>query len=613
MTATLEEVIHFNCTWCGMSLTVPARMAGISGPCPKCGNNITSPQATSGNAQPTQAFSSVGVMPPPQVSAPSPLPQPPVSSLPSSLASGAHHGNGNGAQAAPLGPNLNQGHLPGTLGSGGPLPQPGSSNKGSSYPALRPLTGTTVGQGVENARPQTRAGGSHDKGKRRGALYGALFMILLASAGTGFFFKDQVVLFWKQAQMKWKSHDGSDPVPTNPALTTTEATQQPAHPQTGTLPTDHGNPNSAFNPNTPTVKPPETVVTQPVPPAKNVTQEPSVKPKLPENVLSPTPPLTNPTLNAGVPTETPTKVDLNTDSQLIKKALPAEYPRITSPMVEVPGHRNQNTGKVDVTQVEDKIFVNATPDAQPAALVLKQFFTAKTWQDRLSFTQAPEVIRPLMERYYGANSDGPLPITRVELIRHDRAPEMGSPHCVFQVSGPGMEQPLPVMVESSAEGWKVDWLTFTEFKDKLLLRFLQSWSAEPGRFHVMMRRTHYFDEDVPNLDKKYCFELTPPEPGMSGFVFVPKGNLLARELDKSLGWEITNVAAVVELQWRKQDRLQWVEMTAVPQYNWRGPVAKKTGAAAVESPDAVKPMPVEKAMPVEDAPPQSDLPRISKK
>ena len=436
-------------------------------------------------------------------------------------------------------------------------------------------------------------------------------MILLASAGTGYFFKDQVLLFWKQAQLKWKAQDGSESVVAPPVHAATGTQPQTANHPAGTTPTNQGTTNTAFNPEAPAVKLPDKVVPQPVPPVNNVAQELPVKPKLPENVLSPTPPLPNPALNTVNPKETATKIDLDADTKLVKKALPVDDPSTPSTLVEVPGPRNQNTGKTGVTQGEDKVFVNATPDAQPAASVLKQFFSAKTWQDRLAFTQAPEVIRPLMERYYGANSDGSLPISRIELIRHDRAPEMGSPHCVFQVSGPGMEQPLPVMVESSPDGWKVDWLTFTEFKDKLLSRFLHTWTDEPGRFHVMMRRTHYFDEDVPNLDKKYCFELTPPEPGVSGFVFVPKGNLLARELDKSLGWEITNVAAIVELQWRKQDRYQWVEMTAVPQYNWRGPDAKKSAAAG--SPDATKPMTVEKAMPAEDkTPPLPARPQVSK-
>lgn len=486
-------------------------------------------------------------------------------------------------------------------------------------PTLRPNPVGTASKEVTSARSHNREAGSHDKGKRRGALLGALFMITLALAGTGFFFKEQVILYWKRALIKWKSHDVVEP-------TASITIAKPTPPNTGTSP-------AAFNPNTPVSNDPIVAIPQvntgtslPVPTPPVAIKEPIVAPTSPDNGSSPKPPLPNPPVNSGDPVEPLNKVELGPDGKPVLKALPVD--QVSSPLpqpainttipnpaslVEVPNLHDKPLGKVDAYSGEDKIFVSASPEAQPAVNVLKQFFAAKKWQDRLALTQAPDKVRPLMERYYGANNDGPLRISRIELIRHDRAPEMGTPHCVFQVSGPSMEQPLPVMVESSNDGWKVDWLTFTEFKDNLLKRFLQTWSEEPGRFHVMMRRTHYFDDDVPNLDKKYCFEMSPPEPGFSGFVFVPKGNLLARELDKSLGWEVTNVAAVVELQWRKQDRFQWVEMTAVPQYNWRGPDSAKV-ATAPPPDDSANPVVVEKARPVdEEVILQPALPRGAKK
>ncbi len=497
-------------------------------------------------------------------------------------------------------------------------------------PSLRQHPVATTGNEVPRTRTHTREAGSHDKGKRRGALLGALLMIILALAGAGFFFKDQVSLLWKRAQLMWKPQEGVQIPQSNPAMNGSEKTPllptvNPSAPITATTP-------STFNPNMPAPKEPTPAIPQvvpgpnlPVPPPANLIKEPITTPSIPDKGSLPTPPPTVPAVKTNDPVEPANKIEQGPDTKSAKKALPVDPSAAQVPvpqqagtppspvaLVEVPGSRDKATGNVDSYSGEDKIFVSASPEAQPAATVLKQFFAAKKWQDRLEFIQAPDKMRPLLERYYGANNDGPLRISRIELIRHDRAPEMGSPHCVFQVTGPAIEQPLPVMVESSPEGWKVEWLTFTEFKDKLLIRFLKSYSDEPGRFHVMMRRTHYFDEDVPDLDKKYCFELTPPDPGTSGFVFVQKGNPLARELDRSLGWEITNVAAVVELQWRKQDRYQWVEMTAVPQYNWRGPESAKA-AAGPASNDVPGPVVVEKAKPVEDTPPQTARPRTTKK
>lgn len=304
------------------------------------------------------------------------------------------------------------------------------------------------------------------------------------------------------------------------------------------------------------------------------------KPEIPVAALVEAPGSPNPS-TPGVSNDPPVKKALPVDSD-DPPAKPRNYiapetiaptpPSVISPatpaLVEVPPAEKGVAATASAIE-EKPIYIKAAGEAKPAAETLKNFFLAKTWQERLVFTQPQDKVRPLMERYYAENQDGPIRVSSIELIRHDKSPEIGTPLCVFQVSGPDMLEPLPVMVESSPEGWKVDWLTLIEFKDRLLLRFLQKWQDEPARFHVMVRRTHYFDEDVPSLDKKHCFELMPPSPGYSGYAFIPKGTPLAQNLDRTIGWEVANLAAIVELRWRKQDRYQWVEITAVPQFNWR--------------------------------------------
>jgi hypothetical protein len=99
-----------------------------------------------------------------------------------------------------------------------------------------------------------------------------------------------------------------------------------------------------------------------------------------------------------------------------------------------------------------------------------------------------------------------------------------------------------------------------------------------------MRRAHYFDDDVPALDKKTCFQVMPPMPGFTGDVFALKGTPVARDLDKFMGWDVTQAAAVVELQWRNEDPYKWVELTNLVQLNWRnvepGEKAKAGGDAS---------------------------------
>ncbi len=259
--------------------------------------------------------------------------------------------------------------------------------------------------------------------------------------------------------------------------------------------------------------------------------------------------------------------------------VPPKAKPVDEGLMEVPP---ANTGTAMIPQAQVNIFVKATPDTQPVVDILKKFFGAQNWQERLKYVQLPEKVKVLMEQYYASNPDGPIVVNHIELLRHDAKPPQGSPHCVFQVGGPGLNVLLPIMVEMNAEGGKVDWLTFTEFKDNLLLKYVQTFQEQPARFHVMIRRAHYFDDDVPALDKRQCFNMAPPMPGFTANAFVEKGSILSQELDRNLGWEVSNAAVIVEIAWRKQDNYQWLELTGVPQYNWRNESAVATAKSAAK-------------------------------
>ena len=68
-----QNVIQFSCGTCQTVLTVPVHMAGVTGPCPKCGATVTSPSAPPPPSPPADSFS-VPCIPEP---APLPAPLPP--------------------------------------------------------------------------------------------------------------------------------------------------------------------------------------------------------------------------------------------------------------------------------------------------------------------------------------------------------------------------------------------------------------------------------------------------------------------------------------------------------------------------------------------------------
>lgn len=209
------------------------------------------------------------------------------------------------------------------------------------------------------------------------------------------------------------------------------------------------------------------------------------------------------------------------------------------------------------------------PEARPAMNALKKFLAASTLSERLGHTLGAEHMKPLMERYYSRIVDGPLVVDRIQFVRMDPNPEIGSGrHCIFSIENKAWEFPVPVMLEEQPDGFKVDWLAFVEFKDRLLEKFFQAYQEGPARFHVGIIRHHYFEDGVPNVERKDAFRVMPAPPNSyQASVFLDKDSALAQELRVRLPWE-THVWAVVELEWKKLGSQQWVELSAVPQMHW---------------------------------------------
>jgi hypothetical protein len=521
------DVIQFTCHSCGMALTVPIQLAGITGPCPQCQASITSPSAPVAVASP--------------YGAPVPVQQAPVMPAPPQPQWNLQQPGGLPAMPMPQAPMPQQPHLLNHLLQSSTAPTMGDAAPAAVAPA--PLEA-----------PTRRRSKAAPEGAPKGAFAIALLMAMLVLAGVAFFFQEQLKAAWVNYQLQKQSAE-------EPAETVLQpvkpAAPEPQAPPPGSVP---------FTPEAPPAK----VTAEPPAPLPNLENLPSVTAPLmpevgmpPKALLAETPPMPPMPAATDIPPGTTAKVMVPDAAASL-----VEVPPVIEPGIPLNGNPK--------TIEPPRAYLNVTPETQPAVDALEKFFAAPNWKERVKYVQSPDQMQPLMEKYYSSNLDEAVNVSRIQMIRLDPTPETGGPpHAVLQVSGGGLQVPLPVMVESSPDGWKVDWLTFTEFKDELLQKFLESYVEVPARFHVMIRRTHYFDDDVPEMDKKICYEIKPPMPGYHGYAFATKGSELGRELDHNLGWEVGTAAVIVELQWRKQDRYQWVELTALPQYNWRNPVPQK--------------------------------------
>lgn len=251
---------------------------------------------------------------------------------------------------------------------------------------------------------------------------------------------------------------------------------------------------------------------------------------------------------------------------------------------------NASMKVVNSDNLDKPLVKNVPPKCQAALQGLKSFLAARSLKERLPYMQLASQIERKAAIYYTSNPDGPVEVDEIHYLRHDESPQVGrGMHAVFVLFNRSWDYGIPVMVEQTGDGVRVDWLSFIEFKDDLLHKFLTNYMDGPVRFHVGIRRTHYFEDDIPGIENKDTFEVTPPMENVHGFVFVPRGSALQRSLAGTISWDKEMSWVIVELQWRREGTAKWIEMTALPQLNWYSAGDEEaTDAASASSPPVRK-------------------------
>lgn len=267
----------------------------------------------------------------------------------------------------------------------------------------------------------------------------------------------------------------------------------------------------------------------------------------------------------------------------------------------VPAGTQEATSKENTLDMQERkeVRLEVPEEAKPAAVALQKFFDAANMEERLALTLAPDAMKPIMERYYSVNKDGPIRVDAIGLVRYDPKPQLGGgAHAVFGVESKTWEFPVPVMLEQSGGKFKVDWLSFIEFKDRLLEKYLHTYQEGPARFHVGITRTHYFEDKVPNASSRWAFRISPAPPNpFLATIFVDKESVLGRELQTSIPWG-AQVWAIFELEWRKLGTQAWVELSAVPQLNWYSVPSAPKAVRSIPSSSVEMPTETQKAVPV---------------
>ena len=160
----------------------------------------------------------------------------------------------------------------------------------------------------------------------------------------------------------------------------------------------------------------------------------------------------------------------------------------------------------------------------------------------------PQRMEPIIRRYYANTRLKPLSGALVELQLSGRVPSSGIQVHVFSVLHPQHPRGFTMSAEWDKDRYRIDWESYIQWRDQWLATYLAGNVTTPETFFVVLRRSHYFDSDVPDSDKKLCFRLTSAVPGDEGtLAFVEKETALGLTLENTYEWRKIYYP-VVELQ-----------------------------------------------------------------
>ena len=261
-------------------------------------------------------------------------------------------------------------------------------------------------------------------------------------------------------------------------------------------------------------------------------------------------------------------------NEAVPKAVPSPADPVAEPALPAPAPA---AAEIAASQPEDpksRIAVMVPGEGKLAApaMAVVDFLAAANWRDRLALSMAPDRVRGFMETLYRTASDGPILPDRVEFLKTvplEHRP--GRNYHVYTAFFEGVAGPVPLTVEETEAGLRVESRTFLESRERLLEKFAGNPDAPPQEFRVMLNRAHYFGDDVPNQEGKLCYKMLPPTSDPVFYAWIDRQSEVYRKHfadPERQSWDVA-LLLVVELKWVSGgEGKRWIEVSDVIAGNW---------------------------------------------
>ena len=210
---------------------------------------------------------------------------------------------------------------------------------------------------------------------------------------------------------------------------------------------------------------------------------------------------------------------------------------------------------------------------QNSRVTLERFLRAGNIDERLAFSQNPDLVRAAMEQHYRKWPDGPQAVEEISFLTEGEVPESRRKFHLYNVVLKDEPSPIPLALEQTKDGFRVDWPTFAESYTHALRTFFAAPVEGVGRFRVMLRRAHYFGTPVPGQGtERIAFTIEPPMRDETFFIWADTDSIVYQEklaAGQRATWDAQSYV-IVELMWKGDaKRGRWVGLHRIPADSWR--------------------------------------------
>jgi hypothetical protein len=197
----------------------------------------------------------------------------------------------------------------------------------------------------------------------------------------------------------------------------------------------------------------------------------------------------------------------------------------------------------------------------------------------LAYTNVPDVLEHSLSKdriaqsvatYYATHPIAATPFTEIVLDSGAEVAQTKTKAFLFRIRNTDRPNGYPVCMEETNTGYKVEWTAFTQCRDRAAANFWKNPSENPASLYIILKRSHYFGEDVGNIDDMDCYRINSPNPDEEPvYAFSRKDSAFSRKFRNQIVWD-ANYFAVAAFTHVKTDKgTTRLEITDIERFNWR--------------------------------------------